>query len=260
MNKIDIKLKQIREENRLGLMTHVIVGYPSVQGTVDLVKIMEREGVDMVELQIPFSDPLADGPTIMKACEQAIARGVRVRDAFAVAKKLSSEVTIPLLFMAYYNTIFQYGVEKFCKDAVVAGVSGLIVPDMPLEEEQEEHFLSYCDRYGLYSIRVISPVTPLARLKLNARYAKGFVYCSSRQGTTGVKKTLNPKLASYISQVKKIFPCPVAVGFGISQKDHLVSLRTHADVAVIGSAIVDVISKDLKNYSKNVQKFLRSLE
>lgn len=140
MNKIDQQLSEIKKEKRMGLMTHVVVGYPNLEETVSIVKTMATAGVDFVELQIPFSDPLADGPTIMRACEAALANGTKVKDAFAIMKELSQQVSIPLLFMSYYNIVFRYGVEKFCRDAKKAGASGLIVPDMPIDEESYEHF------------------------------------------------------------------------------------------------------------------------
>src|SRR5258708_193254 len=140
MNLIDQKLQEIKRNKKIGLMTHVVVGYPSLEETVSIVKTMADAGVDFIELQIPFSDPLADGPTIMQACEKALENGTRVKDAFAVMRQLSREVGIRLLFMTYYNIVFRYGVEKFCKDAKDAGAAGLIVPDMPIDEEAEEHF------------------------------------------------------------------------------------------------------------------------
>src|SRR6476469_9018067 len=135
--------------NNMKLMTHVVVGYPSIPATEHIVRIMDSLGVSYIELQIPISDPLADGPTIMKACEASLQNGTTVADAFSLAQKLSKEVKAQLLFMAYFNTVFTYGVEKFCADAKKAGIAGLIVPDMPLEEEDQEHFLKNCQKYNL---------------------------------------------------------------------------------------------------------------
>lgn len=257
---IDTRLAQIKTEKRLGLMTHVVVGYPTLDATVGLVKTMEQAGVDFVELQIPFSDPLADGPTIMKTCEQALKNGVKVKDAFTLAKKLSKEVSVPLFFMAYYNTVFTYGVKRFCKDAKAAGISGLIVPDMPLEEEASEHFSASALHHGLHVIRVISPASNENRLKKNAAVAKGFVYCTARQGITGAKDTLDPSLASYLKKVRRHFAIPLAVGFGISKKEHVQSLRGQADIAVVGSALIDVINtSSASNLERNVSDFIHTL-
>ncbi|MBI4038557.1 tryptophan synthase subunit alpha [Candidatus Daviesbacteria bacterium] len=257
MNLIDKQLRKIEEEKRLGLMTHVVVGYPSLETTEFLVRVMEEAGVDFIELQIPFSDPLADGPIIMRACEKALENGTRVKDAFELASRLSKQVKISLIFMAYYNTVFKYGTKKFCQDAKNVGISGLIIPDIPLEEEQQEYFIKHCKEAGLKNIRVISPVSTLERLKKNAEVASGFVYCTARQGITGVKEELDPNIATFLDKVKKLFKIPVAVGFGISKREHLNQLFNYADIAVIGSAIIDVINKSEQNeIGKNINQFV----
>ncbi len=247
--------------NKLALMTHVVVGYPSLEATVRLVKIMEKARVDMIELQIPFSDPLADGPTIMRACESALANGVKVKDAFIIASKLIKQVSIPLLFMAYFNTVFKYGTEKFCRDAKEAGISGLIVPDMPIEEENCEHLLQFCKKYGLHNIQVVSPASTDERLKKNAAVASGFVYVTARQGITGAREALDSSLADFLKRVRRVFAVPIAVGFGISKKEHIQALKGYADIAIIGSAIIDVINRSKENeMEKNVSSFIRELK
>ena len=261
MNKIDRQLQLIKHRKTIGLMTHVVVGYPTLADTETIVHVMEKTGVDFIELQIPFSDPLADGPTIMKACEASLAHGTKVKDAFVLATKLSKQIQTPLLFMSYYNTVCHYGVEKFCEDAKKAGVSGLIVPDMPLEEEHEEHFTRYAEKNNLVVIRVISPAATEARLRKNAKVAKGFVYCTARQGITGAKDALSKDLAGYLAKVKKYFSIPIAVGFGISKREHVVALEKYADIAVIGSAVIDVIARSQKeNMEENVSTFLTKLK
>lgn len=260
MNKIDQKLAELQQRKQLGLMTHVVVGYPSIEETVTIVKTMAAAGVDFVELQIPFSDPLADGPTIMRACEESLRNGTKVKDAFAVMKKLSSDVGIPLLFMSYYNIVFRYGVEKFCRDAKSAGASGLIVPDMPIDEESQEHFYASAKKYGLHTIQVVSPASTPRRLNKNAAIANGFVYCTARQGITGAKKDLDPAIRSYLKKVKKHFSLPAAVGFGISNKEHIASLRNEADIAVIGSAVIDIIRNTANEERlKAVTQFIKDL-
>lgn len=260
MNTIDQQLEKIKQEKRLGLMTHVVVGYPSLEVTESLVKIIEEEGVDFVELQIPFSDPLADGPTIMRACEKALESGAKVKDAFELANRLSKKVKIPILFMAYYNTVFKYGTKKFCQDAKRVGISGLIIPDVPLEEERQEHFIKYCKEARLKNIRVVSPASTKERLRKNANIADGFVYCTARQGITGAKEQLDPDIASFLTRVRKIFRIPIAVGFGISKKEHLKQLVPYADIAVVGSAVIEIVNKSEKNtVEENVKHFLKNL-
>lgn len=242
------------------LMTHVVIGYPSLDLIVKIVRTMVKNGVDLVELQIPFSDPLADGPTIMKACEKSLERKTKVRDAFKIMKELSSQVKIPLLFMAYYNTVFKYGTERFCKDAKASGAYGLIVPDMPVDEEGEEYFFSFCHKYNLHNIQVISPASTDERLKKNVAVASGFVYFTAHQGITGVKDELDPELISYLKKIRKFFSLPIAVGFGISKKEHLEKLRQYADIAVIGSAIIEVINGSKTNeVENNIKQFLNQL-
>lgn len=242
MSVLEEKLQEIRNRKRIGLMTHVVIGYPTIEATIEIVNTMAERGVDIVELQIPFSDPLADGPTIMRACEKSLENGTKVKDAFKIMKLLKAHISIPLLFMAYYNTVFKYGVEEFCKDAKSVGVSGLIVPDIPIDEEMEEHFYSNCKKYSLHNIQVISPVSTQDRLKKNAIIASGFVYCTAHQGITGAKDKLDTNLISYLQKIRQYFSIPIAVGFGISKKEHIKMLKSYADITVIGSAIIDKIN------------------
>lgn len=261
MNKIEAQLKKIKKEARLGLMTHVVVGYPSLTQTFNLVKTMEKSGADFVELQIPFSDPLADGPTIMRACETALERGVKVKDSFTLMRRLTKEVSIPLFFMAYFNTIFTYGTERFCRDAKKAGASGLVVPDMPIEEERSERFIKLCKKYNLANIRTISPSSTNRRIKLNAAVASGFMYATVQQGVTGSRKTLDSHALGFLKRVRRECKMPLAVGFGISTKDQIQSLSQYADIIVVGSAIIDVINRShTKNMQKNVSSFIKRLD
>lgn len=261
MNKIDQQLAELKISNKLGLMTHVVIGYPSLEETIDLVRTMAENGADFIELQIPFSDPLADGPTIMKACEESLANGTKVKDAFSIMKQLSAEVSVPLLFMSYYNIVFRYGVEKFCHDAKAAGASGIIVPDMPIDEEPHEHFYAAATKYDLYPISVVSPASTNERLQKNAAIAKGFVYCAARQGTTGAKKELDPTIRAYLKNVKKHFSIPLAVGFGISKKEHVALLRKQADIAIVGSAMIDIIThSSKKDRLQKITDFISSLK
>lgn len=242
------------------LMTHVVIGYPTLKDTIKIVKTMVKSGVDMIELQIPFSDPLADGPTIMNACEKSLKNGTKVKNSFVLMKKLTAEVKIPFLLMAYYNTVFKYGTEKFCRDTKIAGAYGLIVPDMPIDEESQEHFYEYCNKFDLNNIQVVSPASTDERLKINSKIARGFVYFMARQGITGVKEELDPNLINKLKNVRKFFKIPLAVGFGISKRKHVEAIAPYSDIAVIGSAVINVIDKSKKNnMEKNIEKFIKSL-
>ena len=168
MNRINLQLEKIKQEKRVGIMAHIVCGYPNLGESRKLIRTMAKCGVDFIELQIPFSDPMADGPTIMQANQTALENGVKVKDCFQIMKEMSREVEIPLIFMGYFNTVFNFGVEKFCKDARKAGCSGLIFPDIPLEEEDSEHFIKYAKENNLILIRVLSPASTTERIKKNS--------------------------------------------------------------------------------------------
>ena len=253
MNALNKTLSQIKQKP-IGLMTHVVIGYPSLHETKNIVLEMAKNGADIIELQILFSDPLADGPTIMKACENALENGTTVADAFKIMKELSQQVSVPLLFMCYYNTVFTFGVEKFIKTAKDAGCEGLIVPDMPIEEEKYEHFYAYCKKYNLPAIFVVSPITTNQRLDQINKLATGFVYAAARQGITGARNELDSSTIAFLERVKKQISLPVAVGFGIANHEQIKQLEGHANIAVVGSAVINKI-----NEKKGVSDFIRSL-
>lgn len=260
-NKIDLKLAELRRAKRKGLMAHVVVGFPSLMETVSIVAAMAAEGVDFVELQIPFSDPLADGPTIQSACEVSLGRGTRVGDAFSAAAELSKTVNIPLLFMSYFNTVYSYGIAKFCKDAHDVGIAGLIIPDIPLEAARHEHFLEACKANNLHNIITLAPTSTIERLDKNADIASGFVYCMSREGVTGTQYGLGSNLASYLKKVEMHMPVPRAVGFGISNRQRLEAVLPHCEIAVIGSALIEHIANAPEGTAAtSVTDFLRTLK
>ncbi|MCX6761303.1 MAG: tryptophan synthase subunit alpha [Candidatus Moranbacteria bacterium] len=260
MVSIQQQLQKIKKENRLGIMTHIVVGYPSLKESEKIIQTMADAGVDFIELQIPFSDPMADGPTIMQANRHALQNKTKVKDAFGLMKKMSGKISIPLLFMGYFNTIFNYGVERFCREAMECGCSGLIFPDIPLEEEAKEHFLKFAKKYNLSNIRVLSPASTPERIKKNAEVADGFLYFVGRKGTTGAKTKLDEALNCNLEKIKKYVKIPVAVGFGISETKHIKSLIGKAEVAVIGSAVLDRYAKaGIGKELEGVKKFLKLL-
>ena len=240
MHPITKKFKEAKEENRLAIMTHVVIGYPSITETKSIVKMMVEEGVDFIELQLPFSDPIGDGPTIHKANTVSLKNGTKVADAFALAKELVSveKVPIPLLFMTYLNIAFAYGLEKFCKDASEVGIVGLIIPDYNLENEEYDNFEEYAKKYNLVLVRFASLDSTEERLKMLAKDAPGFVYCFSTRGVTGARDQMNSYLDTHLAKLHKIFAVPLAVGFGISNGEHVRSLKGHAEAVVVGSAMI----------------------
>jgi tryptophan synthase alpha chain len=232
------------------LMTHVVLGYPTLNDSISIVQAMAEGGASLVELQIPFSDPMADGPTIMRANETALKNGVTPRDCMRALETLSRKVSVPLLFMSYYNLLFAYGgkgkqngLKHFLADAASAGGQGLIVPDLPPEEKQEGYWTLPLN-YGLVPIPLVSPLSSPARLKKIAATAKhGFVYCVSTTGTTGARQQLPADLQSYLTRVRKHFTLPLAVGFGISSAQHVRALAPYAEIIVVGSAMINLIAK-----------------
>lgn len=247
MKTIQEQLDIIKQEQRLGLMTHVVIGYPSLEETIERVKLMEAAGVDIIELQIPFSDPIADGPAITEANQQAIRNGVTVEDCIKLAHTLSKTISIPIQFIGYYNTVIHYGVEKFIADSVAAGIQGFTFPDLPFDEEPYEHFYATAHKNGLPVIQLISPLTTELRLQQIIAQAEGFLYCVARTGVTGTSTELPVDLADYLKRVRKYATLPIAVGFGISKPEHIQSLRGLADMAVVGSALLNIPTNQLAN-------------
>lgn len=241
-------------------MTHIVIGYPTLADSRELVLAMAEAGADFVELQIPFSDPMADGPTLMRANKAALEQGTTVQEAMELMSELTSAVKIPLLFMTYFNIVHHYGTDKFCKDARRAGCSGLIVPDIPFDEEKQEGFIRSAETNNLMAIRVLSPASTAQRLKLNVPLARGFVYFTARQGITGAQSTLDPALESHISKLKEFFNIPIAVGFGIAKPEHISALKGKADIAVVGSEVINIYNRaDKGEEVETVKRFISSL-
>lgn len=255
MQKITDKLKELKEKNQMGLMTHVVVGYPDLDTTEKLVLEMDRNGADLIELQIPFSDPVADGPTIMKASQIALENGTRVRDAFDLAKRLEGEISAPLLFMTYANILVKYGIEKFCEDAKKVGVEGLIVPDIPPEEGSE--YLRACELNDLDPIFIMAPTSTDERLEKIAKAAQGFVYCVARTGVTGAETNFSGDLEKFLNRCRKYTDLSLGVGFGIAKKEDVDFLKNKADFAIVGSQAIRVLEKE---GVEAVGEFLRGLK
>lgn len=246
----------LRQAQDIKLMTHTVVGYPTLEKSREIVKTLIGGGADFLELQIPFSDPVADGEAIMHASEVALKNGVNTDRAFQFIDSLK-RYHIPKYIMCYYNQVFRYGVERFVKKAKDAGVSGLIVPDIPPEEEKDEKFITLCNRYNLDSIRVISPSSSDERIRINVKLGKGFLYCVSHFGVTGAASIFNKSLFEYIRRVRKITNLPLAVGFGISEREQIRLLLGCAEIAIVGSAIINAYDK---NGINGLQRFIRRLK
>lgn len=254
------KFKELRKKNKKGLIIFLTAGDPDLKTTFELVKEIEKNGADIVELGIPFSDPIADGPIIQASSQRALKNNVNIKKILEMTKELTREINIPVILMSYYNPVFKYGIEKFLKDCRISKVAGLIISDLLPEESQEIRELSKKNDIDL--IFLISPTTSERRIKTISRFSKGFIYCVSRTGTTGIQKKLSEDLEEFIKKVRKITKKPLAVGFGISESSHVKEVAKISDAVIVGSAVVKLIEENLKSpyLIKKVGEFVKRLK
>jgi tryptophan synthase alpha chain len=242
------------QERDILLMTHIVLGYPSFADSLRLIETMVDAGVDLMELQIPFSEPIADGPVILKTNQAALERGATVAQCFDVARQAAARFPIPFLFMSYYNILYKYGVDRFAADAAATGLQGAIVPDVPLEEGEE--YLAAMAAHSLDPIFIFAPNSSDARMRQIAGHARGFVYCVARKGVTGTKTDFSADLGSYLARCRAATDLPLALGFGVKDKADVDFLRGKADIAVIGSQTLRVLDE---HGVDAVGEFIRSL-
>lgn len=219
---------------------YVTVGYPSLPATLEVVSLLEKSGADMVELGIPFSDPLADGVTIQQASFHALQAGVTPARCLEVARALRRQVSLPLILMSYFNPLLSYGLEAFCAAAARAGVDGLIVPDLPPEEAAELEEATI--RHGLDLTYLLAPTSTEERIRQVARRSRGFIYLVSVTGVTGARENLPPELTGFVARVRKVATLPLCVGFGISTPEQAKEVARIADGVIIGSRLVQLMS------------------
>ena len=242
------------------LIPYVTVGYPSIDATLKVVPLLASSGCDIVELGIPFSDPLADGTTIQKASSSALENGVTPRLCLDVARQLSQEVDIPLVFMTYLNPVFSYGSEEFCRACASSGVSGLIIPDLPPEEGSELEVIT--EREGLDLIYLLTPTSTEERIRIVADRSQGFIYMVSVTGVTGARDRLPENLETFVSQVRQVATLPLCVGFGISTPEQAKSVARIADGVIVGSRLIQLMETDesMANVSKFASDLRRALD
>ena len=235
-NRIDRTFARLRERGEKALIPYVMLGDPDVATTEALALAAASAGADLLEIGIPFSDPLADGPVLQRSAERALAQKVTLADALALVRRLRAKIQIPLLFMTYYNLIFQYGDERLANDAAAAGVDGLIVPDLPPEEASPLETVARAA--GLYLIYLIAPTTPPARIKLIAKRGGGFLYYVSLTGITGSKLPALDEVDRSVRAIKRVTDLPVAVGFGVSTPEEAGRIARVADGVIVASALI----------------------
>jgi tryptophan synthase alpha chain len=241
MNSLEQYIRTSLRSKKILLMTHLVLGYPSFDVNREVIRQMVENGVDLIELQIPFSEPVADGPVILKANQDALACNTKVRACLEFAAEVTALYDIPFLFMTYYNILFKYGLESFVKKAGEIGIKGFIIPDLPPEEGQE--YLELAGREGLAPVQIYAPTSPPERMRFLSDNGAGFIYCVARRGVTGTKTDFDAGFNEYIRQCREATTLPLAVGFGIRDRADVSSLEGTADIAVIGSETIRLVDE-----------------
>lgn len=238
--RLQARFQEMRRQGRMGIIPFITTGYPSVRSTLALVPALAEAGADVIELGVPFSDPLADGPTIQRASFKALQGGVTLGTCLEVCAELRTRrVDVPLVLMGYYNPILSYGIPRFARDAAKVGVDGIIVADLPPEEASPLQV--ECLGNSIDVICLLAPTSTDERIRLACSTASGFIYCVSLTGVTGARQDLQSGVFQLINKVRQHTTLPIAVGFGISKRLHVEAISGYAEAAVVGSALIDII-------------------
>jgi tryptophan synthase alpha chain len=232
---------RLRAERRCGLIAYLTCGDPTRDATIAHIDELERAGADAIELGVPFSDPIADGPVIQDAAQRALNGGTSIRDVFAIARAVRSRSEIPLIAFSYLNPVMRYGIEKFATDAAEAGIDSALVTDLP--PEAADDFRKTMHHHNLGTIFLLAPTSSAKRIAAIDRASDGFVYYVSTTGVTGARRDLDPALLTRLDEIRRTLKKPIAVGFGVSQPEHYALLRDRCDAVVVGSAIVRAIGE-----------------
>lgn len=258
MNRLKHLFKTLKTARRCGLIAYVTCGDPDVATTPQIVQELERAGADAIELGVPFSDPIADGPVIQAAAQRALERGATTNDLFAIARRIRETSQIPLIAFSYVNPVMRYGVERFAQDAADAGIDAVLFTDLPPESAAE--IRAKLRSHGIATVFLLAPTSSDKRLASIDRASEGFVYYVSTTGVTGTRRDLDPSLVARLDEVRAKVRNPLAVGFGISRPEHYAMLRDHCDAVVVGSAIVRAISEgDPSGAAQRAGEVVRSI-
>jgi tryptophan synthase alpha chain len=255
-NRIERTFNVLRKTRRKALIPYIMAGDPNLRTTESLVYALEKAGADIIELGIPFSDPLADGPTIQRASERSLRRKTTLASVLRLVGKIRKRTEVPLVLMTYYNLIYRFGVEAFAERAARAGVDGVIIPDLPPEEAGE---MASAARNRLATIFLLAPTSTSDRIQRISGAASGFVYYVSLTGITGSRLTGFPEIARKISEIRRHTPLPIGVGFGISSPAEAARISKWADGVIVGSALVRVIEQNRRNPVRAAGRFVASL-
>ena len=235
----------------------ITCGDPDLATTAAAVREAVKNGADLIELGIPFSDPTAEGPVIQGANIRALAGGIKTNDVFDLVRELRKDVTIPLVFMTYANVVFSYGSEKFIRTCSEIGIDGLIIPDIPYEEKEE--FQPFCDKYDVDLISMVAP-TSEDRVAMIAKEAKGFIYIVSSLGVTGMRSSFSSDLGAVVAKIREVTDVPCAIGFGISNPEQAKKMAAVADGVIVGSAVVRILEKKGKEAPAEIGAFVKEMK
>jgi len=258
MSRIEEAFSQIIKNNSKALIPFITAGYPRISLTLPLLFALEEAGANLIEVGFPFSDPIADGPTIQKSSQKALENGLKLKQLFELSSLFKKESDTPLILLTYFNPVFHYGSKSFLKKAKDFGFDGIIIPDLPPEEAED--LIEYSEKIDFSMIFLVAPNTPIDRIKLIADSSSGFIYCVSMTGVTGSKIKAMERVEKTVKNIKKVTQKPVAVGFGISKSEHVKDiLNAGADGVVVGSAIVKLIEKFGRYAGDEIERKCREL-
>lgn len=260
MKSVSQQFQDLRDRNQCALIPFITAGDPDLETTAKALQVLDQNGADLIELGVPYSDPLADGPVIQAAATRALQRGVTLESVLDVVRQVSPTIQAPIILFTYYNPILNRGIEKFLQDIAAAGVRGLVVPDLPLEEV--ETLLAPAQAAGIEVTLLVAPTTPQARIEAIAAQAQGFIYLVSVTGVTGVRSGLEVRVKSLLDGLRTVTPKPIGVGFGVSQAEHAQQLRDWgSDAVIVGSAFVKRLAEGTPEQGlETVAQFCQTLK
>jgi tryptophan synthase alpha chain len=260
MSSVSSRLESLRDRKLCAFIPFITAGDPDLATTAEALRVLDRSGADAIELGVPYSDPLADGPVIQAAATRALAKGVRLDDVLAMVAKVSPELNAPIILFTYYNPILSRGITTFLQQVKTAGIEGLVVPDLPLEEAEE--LLAPAREIGIEVILLVAPTSSSERIAAIAAKSQGFIYLVSVTGVTGVRSGLETRVKDILQHVRSITDKPIAIGFGISEPEHARQVREWgADGAIVGSAIVKRLAQGTPTEGlQSIEQFCQSLK
>lgn len=258
--RITHMFSRLREQGKKGLVAYVTAGDPCPERTPALIEALLRGGADLVELGVPFSDPIADGPVIQRAGDRALRAGTSLSTVLEIARQVRARSEVPLVLFTYLNPVLRYGLERLAADAAASGIDGCLLTDASVEEAGE--YIGAMHRHGLDTVFLAAPTSTERRLRLVAQYSTGFVYLVSRTGVTGERDSLSSAVRPLVEAMRAITSLPLAVGFGVSKPEHVAELGRQVEAVVVGSALVSLIERNLDNPSLEIQleSFVRELK